>query len=197
MRKCKKSPLEKMFEQSLKQGIVHISVSECAHESARVSGLGKTRLVIEVLKRLANENSDFKDMLVVAVDKSPDVLTRCVTGRLLGRKRRAVALLFDDLEQYVGKLDIAQLVSSFRKISKNVAVVATCRKEEFSKIENEQDVTRLFSQKDGDYISIPIYSSSEGHKMAMGVVKEFAEKDFRGTADSIVLQTMRSIDRST
>lgn len=156
-----------------------------------VSGLGKTRLVIEVLRRLANEDSDFKNMLVVAVDKSPDVPTQCITGKLLGRKWRYVVLLFDDLERYIGKFDIAKLVSSFRKISKKVAVVATCRKEEFQKIEDEPDVVRLFSQKDGDYINIPVYSTDEGREMAKGVHKEFSQEDFRGTADSIVLQTMR------
>lgn len=155
-----------------------------------VSGLGKTRLVIEVLRRLSNDDLDFKGRLVVAVDKSPDVLSHSVMGKSLGRKRRSVVLLFDDLEQYVGKFDIDKLVSNFRRVSKKVAVVATCRIEEFPKIENAPDVTRLFSEKDGDYIRIPIYSVDEGHAIAKGVQKEFP-KDFRGTADCIVLQTMR------
>jgi tetratricopeptide (TPR) repeat protein len=156
------------------------------------SGLGKTRLVLEVLRKLVNEeNSSFEKMLVVAIKDSPKTEDYPIIRNSFGRKWSRVILFFDDLERFLGKFDINELVLKFRNVSKNINIVATCRSEEFIDISEEREVTTLFSKE--DIIDLWLYTKNEGIEMASKVNKPFPE-DFSGTADQIVLDKLRKKD---
>jgi hypothetical protein len=153
------------------------------------SGLGKTRLVIEVLRHVILEKTDFKDLNVVAVNSSLDANSLANPKKKLWRKWGNLALVLDDVERY-RMPDVIKLVADFRKISSKLIIVATCREEEFSKIITNPETSSLFPEK--NRVFLREYSYEEGKKIADGTKKPFPEV-FSGTADHIVLQTLENI----
>ncbi|MEM4246832.1 MAG: tetratricopeptide repeat protein, partial [Candidatus Woesearchaeota archaeon] len=151
------------------------------------SGLGKTRIVIEVLRQLSFEEK-FKDMIVAAVDPSLETGKRPIIGKRFWGKWPVVVLFFDDLERYLGAFDLVDFVANFYNVAKRVIVVATCHKEVFNAICEKPEFTRFFSKE--DILELCEYSNDEGKCIAAGLNKPFPE-DFTGTVDQLVLDTPR------
>jgi tetratricopeptide (TPR) repeat protein len=152
-----------------------------------LSGVGKTRLVIEVLRHLASQNPKFNNMTVIAL-RNASVDVPLVARNWLGRKWKNVVLFLDDLEKFVGKVDLPALIRDWQEASVDLRIVATCRIEEFSTIEDKPEVTTLFAKK--ERVEIAEYSTEEGKKMAAGLGKPFPA-DFSGTPDYLVLETVK------
>lgn len=152
-----------------------------------VSGIGKSRLVIEVLRKLAKKPR-YKDMVIIAVDKNSNVGKRPIIKKSFWRKWKTICLIFDDLEQYIGNFNLLNLILEFKRISEDVIIIATCRREEFATIETNSDVTTIFSRR--DRFEVSLYNFNQGKKIAKGIGKQLP-KDFVGTADQIVLETIK------
>ncbi|MEM2969111.1 MAG: tetratricopeptide repeat protein [Candidatus Bathyarchaeia archaeon] len=149
--------------------------------------MGKTRIVIEVLRQLSFEEK-FKDMIVAAVDPSLETGKRPIIGKRFWGKWPVVVLFFDDLERYLGAFDLVDFVANFYNVAKRVIVVATCHKEVFNAICEKPEFTRFFSKE--DILELCEYSNDEGKCIAAGLNKPFPE-DFTGTVDQLVLDTPR------
>jgi tetratricopeptide (TPR) repeat protein len=153
-----------------------------------VSGLGKTRLVIETLRFLTREDQDFKNAFVIALKDSSETGQVSIIGKTFRRKWERIVLVFDDLERFIGKINIADLVTEFTKISESIRVIATCRTEQFCDISDQYEITTLFSKK--DRVDLSRFTQEEGMKLAVGAKKPFP-KDFYGTADQIILDKLK------
>ena len=171
-------------------------VIEAIREHGRVlilgrAKVGKTRLAIEAVRWLVREDPDYRNAVLVIVHKDP-ANNECPVRRRWGlRKYSCVFLLFDNLDEYVGVVDIVGLVRRFRKVARRVVVLATCRTSEVGKVLASEPLLDLFPQH--VRVEVEEFSEEEGREIARALSKEFRPEVFDGTAGSIVYEEARGL----
>jgi len=132
---------------------------------------GKTRAAYEVVKRLEGfKVVKFWEKLL-ETDKIPKSV-----------KKGKNVLVFDDLNKFVDKMNLYEVIKKFKEKSKSVVVVATCRSgKEFEEAEKKfSDVLRGFER-----VELGDVSEEEAREVANETGIEF--KSFDGTIGSVFL----------
>ena len=144
-----------------------------------MSGLGKTRMVFEVIKELEKNDKYF---VVMPLEQGIE-LPIWVPKDLFFFKRKFI-LVFDDLDKYIkNKINVEGIISEFEKNSNYIIVIATCRDEEFEILKKKRVVEDLNFK----LIEQGSWSHEEGISLANTLKKEFNQEKFDGTPGSIVL----------
>jgi len=105
---------------------------------------------------------------------------------LFSRKR--IVLFLDDLEKYVGKFNLDELINTLKKESKKLKVIATCRSgKEFEQVFGQKEMATLLSQCQRHKIEPRKLKEEEEEDLAKGIGKKLEEVVSDGTPGSIVL----------
>ncbi|MCK5168540.1 MAG: tetratricopeptide repeat protein, partial [Bacteroidales bacterium] len=144
-----------------------------------VTGLGKTRSAYEIIKEFGA-----KSYFVVLPSRGIK-LPIWIPKNFFFFKRKII-LYLDDLDKFIGeKTDITNIINEFKKNSKDLIVIATCREEEFEILEKDK-INEKFK-----IVELDNFSIEDGEKLAKSVGEEFNPQEFDGTPGSIVLDSPR------
>ena len=144
-----------------------------------MSGLGKTRMIFEVIKELGKNDKYF---VVMPLEQGIE-LPIWVPKYLFFFKRKFI-IVFDDLDKYIkNKINVWGIISEFEKNSNYIIVIATCRDEEFEILKKE----RVVEDHNFKLIEQGSWSPEEGISLANTFRKELNLEKFDGTPGSIVL----------
>jgi len=138
-------------------------------------GLGKTRLAIEVARELLREKGG---ALVILW---PDPINNTCPP---AKGKKPVVLLLDDLDEFIGKVAVSELVRRYEEAYGYdwVYVIATCRLRDLDEVDRQKSLVKLFSEE--TRYRPPDFSLEEGEKIAKGLGKPFDREAFDGTASS-------------
>ena len=105
---------------------------------------------------------------------------------LFSRKR--IVLFLDDLEKYVGKFNLDELINTLKKGCKELKVITTCRSgKEFDQVFGQKEMATLLSQCKSNRIEPKKLNEEEERDLAEGIGKKLEEIISDGTPGSIVL----------
>jgi tetratricopeptide (TPR) repeat protein len=142
-------------------------------------GIGKTRGAYELAKKLEGfyllkppyEKIDIQNL------KFPPLFSE-----------KKIVLFLDDLEKYVGKFNLDELINILKKNSKEFKIIATCRSgKESDQIFAQKEMATLFSQCQVNKVDPRKLIEKEEKELARGIGKEWKDVKSDGTPGSIVL----------
>ncbi|MDH4222151.1 MAG: tetratricopeptide repeat protein, partial [candidate division Zixibacteria bacterium] len=142
-------------------------------------GIGKTRGAFEVAKK-------FKDYYLLKPAYEKIEIQNLKFPQFFSQKK--IILFLDDLEKYVGKFGLDELIAVLRKNSKELKVLATCRTgKEFDQAFGQKEMDTLFYQCKVNKVEPSILSEEEQKDLTKGIGKKWEEVTSDGTPGSIVL----------
>jgi len=102
--------------------------------------------------------------------------------------RKKTVLFLDDLEKYVLKFSLDELVEALKKGCKELKVIATCRTgKEFDEVFGQKEMAKLLSECQRNKVEPRKLEKKEQEKLAEGIGKKLQEVKSDGTPGSIVL----------
>ena len=140
-------------------------------------GLGKTRLALEITRKLVRERGG--ELLILWPDPTNN---ECPPVR----GRGALVLLLDDLDEFVGKVMVSEVIRLYEHARghESVYVIATCRLRGLPEMEKQRSLVSLFPEE--VRYRPPDFSLEEGEAMARELGRPFDREAFDGTASSVV-----------
>lgn len=203
-KKRKTKIIEKLnlLDPEIREEYVHFESRERALEAALrenknirfvgEAGVGKTRTAIEVIRKLAQENTQFRKKNMIIIHSSSIFKEIRIYRRFLIWKYKSIILFFDDVDKYIEQPFLLSFISRIRKISKSVQLVCTYRTESWHSLRNTElsrKIQALFSTE----VQIPKLTRDEGMKISEVLEIEFPQK-FNGTAAEVVLGQVRKLE---
>jgi tetratricopeptide (TPR) repeat protein len=110
--------------------------------------------------------------------------------------KKKIVLLLDDLDKYVGKFDLDDLIRKLKKESKDFVVIATCRSgKEFEQVFTEKEMETLLTQCQKGKTEPRLLNPDEESELATAIGKRLNEIASDRTPGSITIDLRYMKDR--
>jgi tetratricopeptide (TPR) repeat protein len=141
-----------------------------------VPNIGKTRGAYEAVKT-------FKDWYVM----KPPYEKVEINNLKFPFFKKKVILLFDDLEKFLGKFNLDELIDSVKRNSKDLRIIATCRSgKEYEQVEGQKEMLALLSRCTKNKAEPRRLVEKEERLLAKQIGRKWEELNSDGTPGSIV-----------